>query len=369
MSAVLVISPEPWSAPFVSKHHYAIELARQGRDVLFLGPPEGSAPMSVESVTVQGVALRVVRGGRVARGLRRYPSWLRRALEARWLRRLERLVGTAIDVVWLFENSRFFDMRFAGRRVRIYQQVDLDQDYHPRAAARTADLVVTVSAPITNLLTPWSPRILQVNHGCRPGDGDFTGPSGRLRGRGGDGEAVHALLAGNLDSFYLDVELLLDVIRDHPAVRFHLVGPCRSDSPLRVGAEAVPNVTLWGLLPAAHLPPLYRDADVLLVIHRAGQYGRQRANSHKIMEYLASGRVIVATRTSDYDDAPHLVRQADDPASYRALFTETVAHLDRWNAPEQVRVRQAFAQDNTYARQIERILDALPPGRRREAGL
>jgi hypothetical protein len=36
---ILVISPNNWGTMHISKHHYAIELARLGNSVYFLNPP------------------------------------------------------------------------------------------------------------------------------------------------------------------------------------------------------------------------------------------------------------------------------------------------------------------------------------------
>ena len=50
---ILIISPQGWGDMFISKHHYAIELAKKGNTVYFLNPPgEGGAvkPGSVEIV-------------------------------------------------------------------------------------------------------------------------------------------------------------------------------------------------------------------------------------------------------------------------------------------------------------------------------
>ncbi len=74
MTKILIISPEPWDAHFVSKHHYACELARRGHQVLFCGPPEARGPIRLEPVTDAPGDLHVVRAPRVARGLRFMPS-------------------------------------------------------------------------------------------------------------------------------------------------------------------------------------------------------------------------------------------------------------------------------------------------------
>ncbi len=37
---ILIISPQAWGKMFLSKHHYAIELAKLGNEVYFLNPPD-----------------------------------------------------------------------------------------------------------------------------------------------------------------------------------------------------------------------------------------------------------------------------------------------------------------------------------------
>src|SRR5579862_3671957 len=37
---ILVISPQAWGDMLISKHHYALELARRGNQVYFLNPPD-----------------------------------------------------------------------------------------------------------------------------------------------------------------------------------------------------------------------------------------------------------------------------------------------------------------------------------------
>src|SRR6186713_730734 len=37
---ILIVSPQSWGKMYVSKHHYAIELANYGNKVYFLNPPQ-----------------------------------------------------------------------------------------------------------------------------------------------------------------------------------------------------------------------------------------------------------------------------------------------------------------------------------------
>lgn len=100
-------------------------------------------------------------------------------------------------------------------------------------------------------------------------------------------------------------------------------------------------------------------ANVLLVTYLAKDNLEQVANSHKIMEYLAAGPVILATRTLDYDDRPDLLEMASSADEYIEKFNRILSDLDYWNSEEKVRTRKSFAYENTYAHQINKIEKAL----------
>lgn len=357
MSTILVISPEPWDSLFVSKHHYACELARRGHRVLFYGPPEARGPLRLVPVADAPGDLAVLHAPRVAPGLRFLPGPLRRELEARWLGKVEQRVGASIDVVWNFENSRFFDLGFAGARLKIYHQVDLNQNFHPERAARTADLSIAISVPIQQRLAPSAQHLIRITHGHALLEAPGAAPEGLdlefARSR------VNAALIGNLDIAYLDVALLARLVKDHPETGFHFVGSYTPGRGLHGATGDAPNVRFWGRLHSRVLPSILGRADVLLLTYLADDHLEQLANPHKAMEYLASGRCVLATRTLEYDKRPDLIETANDREDYARRFAEIVASPAAWNRPEQIAQRQAFARDNTYPKQLDRIAQAL----------
>ena len=357
MWVILLISPEPWSAHAVSKHHYAMMLAARGYRVLFLDPPEPSLP-DLTMTPVAGLPdLFIVRGPRVMPGLRFYPPRFKRWLEARWLARLERLTGAAIDTIWLFENSRFYDLRFAGSRLKVYHQVDLNQNFHPATAAATADICFCVSDFILQRLLPHNPRVFKIHHGVAvSGSPAMLSATQMTRF---ERPGPHAVYIGNLDIAYLDVDLLTEAVRRFPAVSFHFVGGYNANGPLRTQTADLPNVIWWGRVASDLIPVILDRADVLLLTYRAVFYREQLANPHKVMEYLASGKVTVATYTDEYKDKKHLLEMADEREDYLAKLAHVLANLDDFNRQERQAVRKAFAQANTYPIQLDRILQLL----------
>jgi len=357
MTLILIISPESWEAHSVSKHHYARELARRGHRVLFFGPPEAGS-LRLDLVTTPGPGrLEVLRGRAVAPALRLMPPVFRRFLEARWLGAVERLAGEMIEVVWLFENSRFFDMTFAGERLKIYQQVDLDQVFHPLRAAASADIAIALSSPIENRIAGSARHLLRLTHGCLPNSAGHSEPPslddtfGRYQ--------INAVMTGNLSIEYLDHELLADLVVAHPDVGFHFVGGYIIGQGLNARVSNAPNAIFWGHHPAGALPAFLNRADVLLVAYRAKEHLDQLANPHKMMEYLAAGRCILASRTLEYEGRPDLVETALNQTAYKARFAAIVTKPSAFNTPDMVSRRRAFAADNTYPRQLDRIAEAL----------
>lgn len=351
--AILLISPEPWDAHAVSKHHYARTLASQGHRVLFLDPPEpGRRQLALEPIPAHPGVLRV-RAPRVAPGLRRMPGAIRRWLERRWLRRLEQQAGFRIEVIWLFENSRFYDLRFAGSRLKIYHQVDLNQDFHPGIAAQTADICFCTSELIRQRLLPHNPRTYLVQHGAAPPT-SFTitdRHQAYLRGN-----QIQAAYVGNLSIPYLDWDVLITVVHAHPQVLFHLIGGFDAQTQPYQRLSQAANVIWWGQIDSGAIPVILEQMDILLLCYSQIFRG-QVSNPHKLMEYLASGRTVVATYTEEYRQHQDLLVMSEpgSNAAYPELFDTVLSQLSVYNSSERMAARRAFAADHTYPRQVERI--------------
>ena len=362
---VLIISPEAWDAHSVSKHHYARTLAARGSTVFFLNPPDDSLTELQIDVASDFAGVHVVSGPRVAAGLRFYPAFLRRWMEARWLSHFETVIGSKINVVWLFENSRFFDLRFATDRLKIYHQVDLNQNFHPASAAATADICFCTTDFIKSQLQPFNSRVYKIHHGLANHAGaQALGPGNPASLSQKQVEALHgakvnAFCVGNLDMVYLDVGLLDSLIRQLPAVRFHFVGACSDGSELRTKCANLPNVAWWGKVASVQIPSLLNHADVLLLSYKADLHREQLASPHKLMEYFASGKIVVATYTDEYKDKRHLMKMVDDRESYSAAFTEVINNLEKYNSLDRQNARREFAQAHTYEKQLDKIIELL----------
>lgn len=358
MSGILVISPERWDDHNVSKHHYARTLARRGHDVLFLNPPvQGQKSTSIADVPCDGGRIRVVTGRALAPGLRFMPRAARNRIESRWLEKLERQAGTKISVIWLFENSRFFDMRFAGDRLKIYHQVDLNQDFNLKSAAMTADICFGTTDYIVDALSEYCPRTHKIGHGLflpeNPGKLGKEHKDMLSAGR------LNAAYVGNIEIAYIDRKLLCNVVNRNSNVTFHFIGGYDPDGYLYRQLHMSENVRWWGKIPSDQIIPALQEMDIYMVCYQAERFRDQLSSPHKMLEYLYGGKATVATYTDEYKDKRELLEMVDEPSRFLDRFAEVAANPECYNSPEKMKMRRDFALDHTYARQLDRIIAHL----------
>jgi hypothetical protein len=76
------------------------------------------------------------------------------------------------------------------------------------------------------------------------------------------------------------------------------------------------------------------------------------------MEYLSTGRVIISNNITTYSKEKDLVTMIADRDSNKclpALFSNIVNEIDQYNAEPLRQKRCAYALENTYKKQVERI--------------
>ena len=125
-----------------------------------------------------------------------------------------------------------------------------------------------------------------------------------------------------------------------------------------------PNVVLHGQVSSERLADEIQDMDCFILSYARDVTESDRSNSHKILEYLSTGKVVVSSRISSYAERENLMLMApgDDDSVLPALLKDALQRLDELNAPEHQMARRRFALDNTYEKQIDRIRDALASG-------
>jgi len=357
-SQILIISPEPWDGHFVSKHHYAVTIASQGDDVYFLNPPDNSLKnINVKKTKYEN--LWEVSAPQVAKGLRFYPKFLRNHIEKKWLKSLEDRIGKSFTSIWLFENSRFYDMDFAGERTKIYHQVDLNQNFHLKEASVSADVCFCTTDFIKNELSQFTDNVHKLHHGVtlntkaqqliKEEEHYFTLQS------------INVVYIGNLDISFFDKELFTALVRSFPNIMFHLVGTYSQNKALFSTCKQYKNIKWWGRQESLKIPTILALSDIQILIYKSQneEDTKQLASPHKMMEYFASGKVTVATYTDEYKDKRELLEMVDNSSDFLTKFGQVVNDLSSYNSEEKQKIRRDFAKEHSYEKQLAKIVGYL----------
>jgi glycosyltransferase involved in cell wall biosynthesis len=118
------------------------------------------------------------------------------------------------------------------------------------------------------------------------------------------------------------------------------------------------NVILHGPVPSAVLAKAVHDMDAFLICYDVQKDQSKGTNYHKILEYLSTGKVVISNNVTTYQHDPLLIAMTQERLHNRdlpGLFRNIIDNLHQYNSMDKQEYRIAFARDNTYTRQIERI--------------
>ncbi|HEY0744937.1 MAG TPA: glycosyltransferase [Chryseosolibacter sp.] len=351
---ILIISPEPWNHIFVSKHHYARALALKHNKVFFLNPPTNRC--SVDETGYHNVWSVHYTG--FLPGLRFLPSVIIRKQIHKVFTAIEKICNVKFDVVWSFDNSVFFDFSALPDSIlKITHIVDLNQNFQTHIAARTAACCFCTTDLILARLKKYNIKSFKITHGFINTETaaaraiEFPGVS-----------TAKIVYAGNLGMPFIDWLAIQQMVTEHPSADFIFIGPNRAAAhpdarhdAAKSSVFAHSNVFDLGKIPSEELQHYLAAADVLILAYQE-RYHDDQANPHKMMEYLGSGKMIVASKTFEYEEiATEHFLMANHNTELPHLLTKALAELRQWNEPELQKKRRQVALQNTYEKQIERI--------------
>jgi glycosyltransferase involved in cell wall biosynthesis len=353
---ILIISPERWGMNRVSKHNYAIALAKNNK-VYFLNPPSRVDGIKATSSGYEN--LTVLDYASTFKGLNRllFILPLFNLLNRYEINRLQKFCGP-FDIVWSFDPFRFQNLSLFRAGLSIFHCVDFIDTQLDLFCAKTADLVLSVAQPILDKYQSLHRPTHFINHGVSPVYLNTKKNSNPAGGR------IKCGYVGNLLSFGIDHEILIEITRQNPEVEFYFIGPYSESNlgkfELRdkfiTLLKSFDHVKLLGQLPPEKVADTIQSFDLFLISYHAEKMGPVASNNHKLLEYLSTGKVVVSSRMSTYDQlAPPLfemVRQRDE---LPIRFQEVVKNLDDFNRAELQEKRIQYADANSYENHLREI--------------
>lgn len=341
---ILIISPEYWSHIPVSKHHYAKALARSGNQVFFLNPPSDKSSIQ-EDATSRG--LWIVDYVAIA-GVNRLPSFLRDLINRFQIHSLKVLCKTAFDVVWSFDAFRFHNLKLFNAKISIYHVADVHHSKLENHLANSADIILSVSQKILERYSFSKKWMKKINHGLSEHFLEIN-ENAQLPPL-----PFQVGYVGNLNNWNVDGKTMLEIVEANPTVRFTFIGPYEPDSLIARKLKQKSNCTLYGRVENENLPRIFGQFHFFLMCYGI-EHRDASSNSHKILEYLTTGKPVVMNYTDEYNDKRDLVIMTDRNEELPRAFQEVCSNYQHYTTPALMEKRKAFAFSNTYVQHLKTI--------------
>ena len=360
----------------VSKHHYALELAERGNRVFFIEPPSLSARGVRVRASQEHPNLSIVTYKPVFRGKRFLPSFVFKLLIRAQIFLLIQKIGSKPDVVWSFSGFLFENLNWFGAEKSIFFVADLFGEDQLPGEVYSADLVLGVSDTICEVLKRSKREVHFINHGLnrffeeQAKQNLLKVSSNRLM----PNERIKVGYVGNLRMEALDRETMKDVIVYFSDIDFIFWGSYEQKDANLGGTQdnsteqfitflkKQPNVELHGPKATEVLAKEIQKMNLFWLCWKIGINKLwDGSNSHKILEYLSTGKPTVSHYMSTYKGSKLIYTlPSKDNHDYLQLFGEALNHaISGASIVSIVKERIQFALSNTYKNQLTIIEEKL----------
>lgn len=366
---ILILSPQPWDHHLISKHHYARAFAKNNK-VLFVTPPfvgftrpgyhifQPDARLLELSV----LTLHLFYPNRFRFYFPNTFRWLYEWRLSRWLNRNFKNIDLIIDFGCYNQLKSLTNLR---ANKKIFFPVDDAETMKPES--RGSDLMLTVSTSIQKKFTDKGLAMKFINHGLAD---DFVW---RAENNLANNEVIpikqsvsglRVGYSGNLFIRFLDRPVLKRCIEEYRDIEFHFFGSIKpmnsNDQEWLDYLTHQENVILEGQKETTELSEALENMDVLLICYKPDYKNYHGENTHKMLEYLSTGRMVISTFISYYQQREFLMMtkkdQNDGIVSLLNVVRDNQSLLyNAARAKEQVR----FALANSYDIRCQEIFELI----------
>ena len=356
---ILILSAEDWGTNLLSKHLYAKELSKNNTVYFLHTCPHSSQNKNIEASFISE-NLTLIHLRNVVRGIFKLPSFCIDLQNNFIIKKILTKINQPIDVVWSFDQAKFQNLKQFKAKKTIFHPVDyiVKESVFLTKIANNADVVFSVSTAILNKINTTTPKHF-INHGIDEifliENKSFEKPN-HIKS-----DTINVGYVGNLQMKLIDYENLIKTIQENPTLNFVFMGP---DKKSNLGGQqqfkelntlkSLQNTYFTGELPKNELVKILPFFDIFWLCYNNNKFPTEVSNSHKIMEYLSTGKVVVSNYISTYKNVTILEMVMDNNLLAEKL-KEVSLQIVQYNSIKKQQQRITFANENTYKKQIERI--------------
>ncbi|HNN31483.1 MAG TPA: hypothetical protein PKJ70_06305, partial [Chitinophagaceae bacterium] len=178
---------------------------------------------------------------------------------------------------------------------------------------------------------------------------------------------------GNLMIKSLYSQGLLQIISNHPEIDFHFWGADSKinnnvfggstndiDETIEYIKKTFANTFFYGVQKPEFIIQAISNIDAFIYINSSELDINGGANSHKILEYLSTGKVIISTYLSFYSNKnlfPMTEKYKEE--EFSKLFSDCIEKIQQLNSIEKQKQRIEFALSNSYQSNINAIFNFI----------
>jgi hypothetical protein len=357
---------------FISKHHYALELSKLGNNVYFLNGPDQRRklkPGEIKIETTDYPNLYVVHHRFFFPYIIRFKAKsIFNNLIVIHVNRIIKKIKKDIDIVWSFDLSNAVPLKaFPEKNIKIFMPVDEPSNEFAIKAAENANVIFSVTNEILEKYKHYKVPKIFLNHGVAE---IFI--NNHLEEK--INNPLRVGLSGNFLRPDIDRLVLLKIIELNPSVIFDCWGSVSFSNSNIAAPEnnesvefsnklcSLPNVKVHGNVNAVTLSKNLKDVDCFLICYDIQKDQSKGTNYHKILEYLATGKVIISNNVTTYQKHPGLMVMSQSRYNndeLPGLFSEVINHIEAYNAIDKQQMRIEFAREYLYPKQLKKIEQIL----------
>ncbi len=367
---VLILSQQDWGTMFLSKHHYAVELGKMGNWVYYVEGPNSDMTLRKGDVQINATEHKNVF---FVRHRLSFPLFVKfkfptaySFLITRHIRRLIKNIPQKVDAVISFDISNTLPLTAFGKCSKILIAADDSKDKSAIDAAKGASAVLGIAKELLDKYDGCNVPKYLLGHGVAT---YFINEEAKAE----KNTPLQIGMSGNFLRKDLDRQTMLTIINKNTEVVFNLWGSCDynnsnllsdKDTDTLAFIEALrkcKNVVLHGQVSPSVLAVSLKKMDAFLICYDIQKDQSGGTNYHKVLEYLATGKVIVSNNITTYDNPDRLIEMPAERnnANLPSLFKEVIANIDKYNAVQQQQKRVAYAKEHTYISNLQKIASYL----------
>ena len=367
----------------ISKHNYAIELERQGNSVYFMNPPNQRKDVKDYIITqIDGfkqlflidsylINNRGIDFLRLRLKITQIYDWLL----LRIIKRITKKDKLFFDAIINFDTNLHGYFHLYPTQKKIFFIADQIQNTSQTRSAKRADVVVSVAEEILGQFRSINPNCLLVNHGINKHYEDFANENlQKLNSElllDYNNKEINIGYIGNLLIPFLDEEGLKKIVLENPKVQFHFWGAYSTVNnnllanydvniynTIQYLKNNCTNTHFYGVKTTEEIIPELNKIDAFIYINSSLKDVNGGANSHKILEYLSTGKTIISTYLSFYANQNLFpLLQKGKEYTYVEEFNNSIKKLNVLNQKDVQVNRIQFVLKNTYCNNLNKILN------------